>query len=216
MSTHPNGDTPPPLTLPDAPDYPWERRPDENDVQWRGFQHYRDSEVATHAATADWLRDNGHTRATYKHARNLVGTWSHAYDWVERRHAWKLEEDRQAREAFLDERRKAARRRATQLAAGQRLCTAPVEAFIRRLANKEHSDAEWLQRVPMKELYQLAMQGARALPMLGLAESREYGDMTPGQSVDVPFTGTPERVGADESLARLEEVAAILVESKRT
>jgi len=203
--------------LPDDPGFPWERRADETDTAWRAFQHYRNAPLseASQANTTDYLIDNGWAKGKRNTIRTQVSHWSRIHDWVERRHAWTMEQDRVQRDAFLDERRRAARRRATQLAAGQRLCTAPIEAFIRRLASNEDRDAQWLQRVPMKELYQLAMQGARTLPTLGLAESREYGDMAPGQSVDAPFTGQPERVGADESLARLEEVAALLVESKR-
>lgn len=82
---------------------PWERQKSESTKAFEAFQIYRD--MGTNRSISKVAQQ-------LSKSKPLLTRWSAAYGWVERVQAWDAEQDREARQAQIDEIKKMRKRHA--------------------------------------------------------------------------------------------------------
>jgi hypothetical protein len=156
-----NGRRPRPDTPPDVA--PWERQHGEGDERWEAFIVYRDQLGAgeNRRSLAKVGRQLGKSRV-------LIERWSSEDQWRSRVAAFDREQDALRRQTQAAELAKIVRRQSTSLGAAAQAMLAPIEAYLRRIAQlrQEVGDDEVFKGMTLADLGREAREAARLLPQL--------------------------------------------------
>jgi hypothetical protein len=144
---------------------PWDRRAEESDEAFEAFTVYRDLGPGRSIRKVAEALDK---------SRQTLGQHSSRHDWQDRAAAWDLEVDRQRRLALVEENVRAARRHAQQLQGALQVMSLPILEVMRRI----QEDASLLHQLPFPELSTLAVQSARVMPRLVVADRLARGMST--------------------------------------
>lgn len=165
---------------PTTPPPPWDKQPGDTPKAWNAFTIYRDlGPSRTLAAAALQMGRN----------RQTLADWSARHAWQFRVEAWDREQDRIKREASLRALAAMADRQAQQAMLAQTVASAAARSFLER--SRGVNPAELFRitvtaedgttsevDMPLHELYDLALNGARVLPAAQQAERLARGEPT--------------------------------------
>jgi hypothetical protein len=141
---------------------PWERQVGESRQGFDAFRRYRDM-----GPTRSYTR----VAQELNRSRTLIGRWGQRWRWPGRADAWDREQDRLRREKHRDAVEEMAVRQARQAMAAANVLMQPALDVVRRIRD----DPDALSKLPLADLFALAVTAVRHLPPVFEAERTARG-----------------------------------------
>jgi hypothetical protein len=165
---------------------PWDRRPEETDLQWALFEHFRDSGSSrSPTKTYTWIRERGGYKGQ-KAGLKTVFKMSSVNRWAERAQKWDAYQERMYQIARNEAVRDMVLRHEGQIEEALEGIMAPIRALNHRIESDPDFIAS-LSKSSAAKLISMSNSAARTIPNLMSAERLARGMPTEvvGGTVDV-------------------------------